>query len=249
MAAGLAKGSARYGRLAAFGDGQKIIWHRNAYEIFKGNPNVAPPGYERTGKPIDWIIHYPGKRVYCRLQNGKWIWNHTFKPIPGEIYLDDKEREWAASFGDSDVIIEPNVKHRAPNKQWVVQRYQVVANRLSRLGMDVAQFDTGPVKLTGVRLIQTPTFRHACASLERAMLYVGPEGGLHHAAAALGVKAVVIFGGFISPKVTGYDSHTNLFSGQGLGCGTIAPCNHCKACMIRISVDMVCDAIDKELKA
>lgn len=249
MGAGLAKGAFRSGRLTALGDGHKIIWHRNAYEIFKGNPNVAPPGYERTGKPLDWIIHYPGKRAYCRLDRGKWTWNPGFKAIAGELFLTDEEREWAASYGDADVIIEPNVKQRAPNKQWPVERYQSVANRLAKLGMDVAQFDTGPNKLNGVRLIRTPSFRHACAALERSMLYIGPEGGLHHAAAALGVRAVVIFGGFISPQVTGYDTHNNLFTGTDLGCGSLVPCRHCRACMTRISVDMVCEAANKELRA
>ena len=36
------------------------------------------------------------------------------------------------------------------------------------------------------------------------------EGGLHHAAAALGMPAVVLFGGMISPRNTGYDVHVNL---------------------------------------
>ncbi len=163
------------------------------------------------------------------------------------MYLTDTEREWAKSFGDADVIIEPNVKNRATNKQWPVERYQEVADQLGMDGYDVAQFATGPHRLAGVRVIKPETFRLACAALERAQIYIGPEGGLHHAAAALGVDAVVIFGGFISPRVTGYGAHTNLFTGDDLGCGSLAPCGHCRDCMARIGADEVYDAAREKL--
>jgi hypothetical protein len=249
LGAGLAKGSAKHGRRVAFSDTkcERIIWHRNAHEIYKGNPNVAPPGSEGADD-LEWLIHAPGARAYCRLGEGrKWIFNPGFKAIPGQIYLTDSEREWAKSFGDADVIIEPNCKGVAPNKQWPVERYQEVADQLGMDGYDVAQFDTGPHRLAGVRTIKAATFRLACAAVERAQLYIGPEGGLHHAASALGVGAVVIFGGFISPQVTGYDTHTNLFTGDGLGCGHLDPCGHCRDCMARIGADEVYDAAKARL--
>lgn len=241
LGSGLAKGAAKQGKRVAFGDGKKIYWHRNAVEIFKGNPNVAPPGSE--GAPdLKWIAHHSGHRAYCRMHGGRWVWNPAFKAIAGELFLTDREREWAASFGDCDVIIEPNVKNRAPNKQWPVARYQEIADLLVCDGLDVIQFDTGPNRLSGVRVVHAPNFRHACATVERATLYIGAEGGLHHAAAAVGTDAVVIFGGFISPKVTGYDTHSNLFTGAGLGCGNIAPCKHCRECMEKITVEQVYEA-------
>jgi ADP-heptose:LPS heptosyltransferase len=98
------------------------------------------------------------------------------------------------------------------------------------------QFDHGgAVKIAGAKLARTPTFRHAMAVLARASLYIGPEGGLHHAAAAVGIPAVVIFGGFIPPSVTGYATHINL-TGGAAACGSLKPCEHCKAYMDVISV-------------
>jgi ADP-heptose:LPS heptosyltransferase len=79
------------------------------------------------------------------------------------------------------------------------------------------------------------------ATLSRAIGYLGPEGGMHHASAAVGVPAVVIFGGYISPKVTGYEGHINLFTGTGLGCGNSQPCE-C-SCMAGITVGRVCEAV------
>jgi FkbM family methyltransferase len=63
----------------------------------------------------------------------------------------------------------------------------------------------------------------AAGVLSGASLLISPEGGLHHAAAALGVRAVVIFGGFISPATTGYALHTNLFTAaRPAGCASAA---------------------------
>lgn len=248
MGSGLAKGAARHGKRVAFSDQHctRIIWHSRAHDIYKGNPNVAPPGSEGAND-LQWLIHAPGARAYCRMEGKRLVFNPGFKAIPGEIYLTEGEREWAASYGDCDIIIEPNVKARAPNKQWPVDRYQDVADQLLMDGHEVMQFDTGPHKLSGVRCVHAPSFRMAAAAMERARLYVGAEGALHHTAAAFGVSAVVIFGGFISPKVTGYDMHTNLFTGDGLGCGEINPCSHCRAAMRKITVEQVYDAACKAL--
>ena len=43
-------------------------------------------------------------------------------------------------------------------------------------------------------------------------LFLGHEGGFAHAAAALSKPAVVIYGGWIPPEVTGYEFHENIYS-------------------------------------
>jgi len=163
---------------------------------------------------------------------------------PGELFFLPNE-EAAASIAllgvepSRLVIIEPNTKYQAPNKQWGIDRYSHVALRLVREGWEVAQFSSSGAARIGIRQLHVETFKVACAVLRHARLYIGPEGGLHHAAAALGIPAVVIFGGYISPAVTGYRSHANLFTGQGVGCGRVDPCGHCKECMGKITVDAV----------
>jgi ADP-heptose:LPS heptosyltransferase len=73
-------------------------------------------------------------------------------------------------------------------------------------------------------------------------LYIGPEGGLHHGAAAVGIPAVVLFGGFIPPQVTGYKTHVNLTGGADFFCGSLQACKHCAEAMERIKSKHVCDA-------
>jgi ADP-heptose:LPS heptosyltransferase len=240
----MARGAKARGKRIAFGDGQQIIWDHHSEQIFRGNPNIAPLGSERD-PDIEWVPFYRGNRLYNRQVGDRWAWNYEFKAIPGEVYLSADELRWASHHGSGYVVIEPNVpefKTVAPNKQWPVERYNKVTKLLLKSGVDVVQFKfkAGHV-IPGVRQIKTPSFRHAMAVLKNAALYIGPEGGLHHAGAAVGIPAVVLFGGFIPPSVTGYASHTNL-TGGAVACGKLHACGHCKAAMEAISVPDVMDA-------
>lgn len=242
MASGMAKGLYANGKRAAFGDGKRIIWGPWSEEIFHNNPNVARPGDEGA-HDLCWLSYYKGNRRYNRMSEDRrrWIWNYDFKPIPGQIFFTDAEIKYAAALGHGYVVIEPNVpwhKSVAVNKDWGLEKYQAITDRFLKEGYDVVQFSHGRDRLNGARAVVTPTFRHALAALSRARLAVLPEGGLHHGAAALGVRAVVIYGGFIPPQVTGYSLHVNL-TGDALACGSLWRCLHCRAALDRISVDEV----------
>lgn len=244
MASGMAKGLARKGQRAAFGDGRRIVWSQQAREVFKDNPNVAAPGSERE-RGLVWIPHFRGHRLYGEAGTNRWVWNNKFRPIPGEVFLTDEERRWAERNGSGFVIIEPNVKSTAPNKQWPFERYQIVVNELCRdyptLRLVQILYSTASRKLVGVEYLSSPSFRHALALIERARLFIGPEGGLHHGAAAFNRPAVVIFGGYIHPRTTGYSTHVNLFDpAGGPACGvSVKVCSHCRRVMQSISTEMV----------
>lgn len=241
MATGLARGAAKRGRKIAFGDGRKIIWDKNSEPVFRNNPNVARPGGESRNK-VEWIEFYAGHRVYNRRNGDRWEWNYDFRATPGEMFFSRSETEFARKEPEGFVLIEPNVpqfKSVAPNKTWPLARYQEIADRLMSAGRTVRQFDyKGAERLDRVKGIATPSFRHALALLSKAALYVGPEGGLHHGAAAVGIPAVVLFGGFIPPLVTGYTTHINL-TGGAEACGSLNRCDHCAAAMKAISVEEV----------
>jgi ADP-heptose:LPS heptosyltransferase len=250
MASGLARGAKARGKRIAFGDGKQILWDHHSEQIFRGNPNIAPLGSEGA-RDLEWVPFYRGNRIYNRQSGDRWVWNYGFKAIPGEVFLTEDEKKLAAFHGSGYVVIEPNVpefKTVAPNKQWPVERYNRVAQLLMKSGIDVIQFNfkAGHI-IPGVRQIKTPTFRHAMAVLKNAALYIGPEGGLHHASGAVGIPAVVIFGGFIPPAVTGYATHTNL-TGGAEACGSLHACEHCREAMNAISVPDVMDAANGYLK-
>jgi hypothetical protein len=250
MATGFARGAAKRGKKIAFGDGRKIIWGPWSAEMFKDNPNIALPGQE-FAKTTEWCHHYKGHRLYNHQENGRWIWHYDFRAIPGEFYFDDDEQK-LATHRAGFVVIEPNVpwwKPVAPNKDWGEHNYRELAKRLFDRGFDLVQFKHKNTRriIADAKLIEHDQFRKSIAVLSRAALYVGPEGGMHHAAAAVGVPAVVLFGGFIPPEIMGYQDQINL-TGGARACGNTRPCDHCKQAMANISVDEVVASCMLKLK-
>jgi len=242
IATGLARGAASRGKRIAFGDGRRITWGPWSAEMFKHNPNIAPPGSEFDNN-IEWINHCKGHRLYNHQEGDKWIWHYDFKAKPGEFYFSPEEINFSKLFAPGFVLIEPNVpwqKTVAPNKDWGEHKYREVAYMLTQRGYAVAQFKHKNSRriLKEALTIDAGDFRKAIATLSRAALYIGPEGGLHHAAAAVGVPAVVLYGGFIPPAVVGYEGQTAL-TGGAEACGNFKPCLHCQAAMSRISVGEV----------
>jgi ADP-heptose:LPS heptosyltransferase len=253
MATGMARGFAARSRRVAFGDGSRIIWDQNSEIVFRHNPNIAEPGAERASD-IDWMAYYKGQRGYNRVSDSgrHWVWNYDFSAPRGEIFLNAAERVGGGKYGRGFVLVEPNVpqwKSVSVNKDWGARRYQAVIDKLVKDGFEVKQFRhaKGGAALSGVQAMPVDSFRQALAIMSNAAVYLGPEGGLHHAAAAFGIKAVVLFGGFIPPAVTGYAGHVNL-TGGAEACGSLRPCPHCRNAMGAISVDEVFAATFDELR-
>lgn len=252
IASGIARDSlAKRGSRVAFGENGRVIWDKNSEQIFRSNPNIVFPGNEHRGQ-VEWIPFYKGNRGYNRQGEGHWIWNMDWRCMPGQIFLSSGEEMAAKRCGSGFVVIEPNVpvwKSSASNKHWSFERYQAVADELRSLGKSVVQFfpdsRAGP-RLRGVRQVRTVTFRDAVAVLKNSALYIGPEGGMHHAAAAVDVTGVVLFGGFIPPSVTGYDTHTNLV-GSDRFCGSFTACKHCADAMNSIKVETVLKAAKERI--
>jgi hypothetical protein len=242
MASGMARGASARGKRIAFGDGKRIIWDKNSEIVFRGNPNIATVGSE-AAKDLEWIEYYQGNRIYTKQASDRWIWNYDFRAVPGELFLDQDEQRFSSNLNPGFVVIEPNVpvfKAVRHNKQWPVHRFLEVAKRLQSAGYQIVQllYPKSQNRIPGAIKVFTQNYRLAVATLKRAGLYIGPEGGLHHASAAVGTRAVVLFGGFVPPQVTGYETHTNL-TGGAEACGSINPCSHCRAAMEAISVDEV----------
>ena len=216
------------------------------HEMWRNNPRIGTRA-ERPYQP-QILVNGPGFRPYIAAKSDRqWSWKE-FECTPGEIYF--SEDETRAAHGHRPVlVIEPNNKAKAsPNKDWGRARWQRLVELLRGAGVKPVQLGgAGTQLLQGVEHIDTPTFRHACAVLAKAKAAVLPEGGLHHAAAALGVPAVVLFGGFISPKQTGYATQTNLFTG-GKPCGMRIPCKHCADAMAAITPEMVFAEVAKLLQ-
>lgn len=192
-----------------------------------------------------WVANVMGARPYidyAKTQAEKIAYNQNFKAEPGELWFTEQEKlRYQNQSGF--IYIEPCVKGTfSGNKDWGFQKWQKVVEALPefRFVQGLAPFQ-GKI-LRGAKAVPTKTFRDAASLLLHADLFVGTDGGLHHAAAALGKRAVVVWGGLVSPRILGYDTHTNLHSGTR-SCGNYKACEHCKEALNWVTVDMVIDAI------
>ena len=199
-------------------------------EVFENNPKIA-----RQRSPTTVILKNGGGcRPYIQEKTpARWYFKE-WAIEPGEIFLSTAEREFAEPFRGK-VLIEPTTKISNSNKEWFWDRWQALVDKT---GYDFIQ--AGPVgthRLRGVANVDT-SFRQAMAVLSACRAYVGPEGALHHAAAALNVPAVVLWSEFIDPRFTGYATQRNIRH-AGEYCGSRLPCEGCKESMRAISVEEV----------
>lgn len=201
-------------------------WH----PVFDGNPRLA----RMPGRNVQRLLNCSGSRHYIAAKGPeRWAWKR-WDISPGEIYLTADEKAFGAAHGGR-ILVEPHTKVVGSNKAWIWDRWQALVD----CGGEFVQVGpAGTQLLRGVNFVETPSFRHACAVLAASRAFVGTEGGLHHAAAALGVPAVVLFSEFIGTDITGYPQHRNLRH-AGEACGARTPCEGCRASMEAITVEEV----------
>lgn len=221
-------------------------------ELFDKNPIIS------NKKVPNQIYHYPGNRPYIDYE-------HTTKdkmkfkkytPVPGDIIFSIDELSFAFESVKQHfpfIFIEPNIKKLVSgnNKDWGRDNWQELVDKLVADGFTVLQanhrFTT--CELSGVEQISVKSFRQTCAIAFFASLLITHEGGMHHAAAAMRKHAIVIFGGFITPEITGYKGHENLYVEDAkTPCGNLEDCEHCRTCMDKIRPDEVRKKISYLLK-
>ena len=230
------------------GDGANPYWS----PAFDNNPHIS----RHNPQDCDlWIINKPGNRPYIDYTKGvnKRISFTGWRASPGELYFSKIESVEAAKLLAASgverkqfIVIEPNIKalFSGQNKDWGWNKWESLMPMLR--GIDVVQFDYGKPILDDVKAIKTPDFRLACAVLQHAAALVTTDGGLHHAAAALNIPGVVIWGGYSSPHHLGYDLHENIFPDDpDSPCGVRVECSHCRRVMDSIQPSHVAERIEK----
>jgi len=203
------------------------------HDAWRGNPAWVHQGGKR-------LIDGGGARPYITAWHGRRaIFNLEYRARAGRVYLTDEERA-ACTLKPPYAIVSPELKKEAsPNKDWGKKNWEAV---IRDFPCPVYQLlpDSKTKPIAGAIPYNTPTFRAALAAIERAALVMAAEGGTHHMAASMRVPAVVVFGAFVPPSVTGYDFHYNIAVETDEGyCGRWEPCGHCRAAMESIKPESV----------
>jgi len=224
MAAGKAKLLHKEtGKRVCIGKQPRILWSA----LYDKNPYLVQPSEQRLDDQI-WLHDYPGARPYIDYQGtrlhsdnrravGKhfrrWVFMESHSAEPMEVFFSDQE-EWERDLlrKKKYILINPNIKPKAPpNKCWPFEYYQALVDDLKK-DFEIVQ----PQKDPSERILKdvipwSLDLRELAVHISTATLVISSEGLLHHLAAAFHTPAVVFFGGFVSPNVTGYDYQESIY--------------------------------------
>jgi len=215
-------------------------------EVFQNHPAIVTDPQAASPSPHELRLDNRKANYWVRITRDRIVYKpgaHAIEfacaayglPRPEihcEVHLTDEERTSAAHFLRDlgpYVAIEPHTKDSfTVNKQYGFDRWQAVADGLLEAGRTLVQVGEGgkPLLRGVVDATGIPGIRRVAAVLAHADALVAPEGGLMHLADAVGTRAVIVYGGYVSPALTGYPGNVNLFS--DLPC---APCGLRRNCL------------------
>ena len=233
--------------------------------IYLNNPKITHSSQLDKTKPVHFIDYSNLNRFYINYEkhnDNNIIWRTDFKLIPGKIYFSKKEindafkiidqakNYWYANYKTkpkkiiffesySTKINNDYYSYRMKNKNWGEANWKNLINKLKDKYLIIQSVHEKSVKINGTYYAdQGFDFRTACAVLKNCDLFLGNEGSFGHVAAAVNTKAVIYFGGWISPKSTGYDMHTNIYHDVSESpCGAKSyNCKHCENARSEITV-------------
>jgi ADP-heptose:LPS heptosyltransferase len=214
----------------------RVMWS----EVFDNNPYIVrrPPPTRHCNR----LVSGGGVRPYIEMKTAaRWYWRQ-YKPVPAELFFTPAEKTFAEPYRGK-VLVEPEVKNNGhSNKAWPFNRWVELTQILDLPWLQCASPGSTRSLPSNVAQVHTPNFRLACAVLSVCKAFVGTDGGLMHAAAAVNVPAVILWSEFTSPAICGYKSMTNLRH-AGSPCGNRTDCKSCRLAMSRITVDEVVNAM------
>ena len=243
--------------------------------IYDNNPNISDCRKLDPNKPVHMINYHPGNRPYIDYKKSNinnYVWNENFTPISGEIFFSKNEKDEAIKIIEESKIFwqkvnkqkykkivfletsstkiddkQFSIKHK--NKDWGYNNWKALIENLKNDYLIIHSVHDKTQQINGVFAPKDIDFRLGCAIMNNCDLYIGPEGGFGHVAAALKKKAALYFGGWISPRAIGYDFHENIyFEDKKSPCGKYKEiCDHCNDARNKITVKLFEDKIRKIL--
>jgi len=206
--------------------------------VWAGNPAIWVPGSSRlahrhlkTGRGYLPYLRYPYSTA-----TGWRFTDYRVRDHRPRLYLTSTEMALGDHLVDllgRYVILEPTALRKHVNRRparafWELLRLQLKATLQNAPIVQLIHAEAE--YLRGTIPAVHHDFRSACGLLDGAALLITSEGGLAHAAAALHVPAVVLWGGNIACDNLGYPEHVNIVDPSPMTpCGRLVACDHCAA--------------------
>jgi ADP-heptose:LPS heptosyltransferase len=164
-----------------------------------------------------------------------------------EIFLTSEEMDEANMIiSQYDFVICVNISSKHEIKKWSIDKWKKIIKLYPKIKF-IQLGDENETKIEGtLDLLGTP-IRKQLSVLASSNLYVGLDSFWNHAARALNVKSVILFGP-TNPNIWGYDENINIY--KKTRCSPcidwgIEECPYGKKCMNDIQILDVKKAIDR----
>jgi ADP-heptose:LPS heptosyltransferase len=181
-------------------------------------------------------------------------------PLP-ELYFTLLEAGRVKEFIDSKIgaesyiVVEPgtNKDWFGDLRSWPMDRWQELVYHIKKtypkllvlqVGLTDTQLLEGVVDLRG-----RTSFREAALVIKNSSLFIGTEGGLMHAAAAVNAPSLILWGGITLPSFAGYQNHQKILSNfvSCAPCGQLGWCDNDNICMKSIETYAVNEQVNRIL--
>ena len=244
--------------------------------VYLNNPKITHSSNLDKNKPVHFINYNDLNRFYINYKecnDNNLAWRTDFKLVPGKIYFSKKEVDEAENilnqannywfknnnrkpdgiifFESFSTKVELDFySKKITNKNWGEKNWTSLISKLKNKYLIIQSAHKKATRVSGTFYSNDNfNFRTACALISKCNLFLGNEGAFSHAAAALNKKAVVYFGGWISPKSTGYVMHENIYYNDNESpCGAVGYiCKHCNKARENISISYFEDKVNQIL--
>lgn len=234
----------------------KIIVETKHPELFINNPypNWVTSTHFSTTKKFIKPKYTVNRETSCSIFSQMMSYIGIREDRSPKLYLSDVEIQIVKSdFPDPYLVIAPvgRTKFSANRKEWGFDKFQHLVELLN----DTTILQVGmpsDLLLRGVCDARFIDVRKTAAIIANAVLFIGLEGGLMHLARSVDTPAVIIYGGYIKPEISGYPLNVNIATNE--------PCSPCydsnqrqtdcehMRCMKQISVGDVYNAVIQKLE-
>ena len=234
---------------------RKIIVETKFPTLFLNNPYVdwvTDKHLKTTSKfikPKYRIFEDTSKSIYDQMQEYIPSTKEGYPQLfltPDEIELHSEEYKY--------FVIAPSGKQAfsANRKEWGIEKFQGLANKIKENSeYQIIQIGGSDDELLeGVIDKRGRAIRESASVIKNSVAFIGLEGGLMHMAKAVDKDSVIIYGGFINPKVSEYKGNLNIVNLiECSPCFTSEePLTYCDTmqCMNEISSDSVYEKIKEK---
>lgn len=196
--------------------GVPIIVETELPDLFKYNPYVT------------WVTnkHFKTTRRHIRAKykidetTTMSIYEQMMKTISvkeksaPQLFLSDEEKNWSQNkFPGNYIAICPTGKQTftANRKEWGIDNFQKLRDLFNKYEFVQIGTKNDPL-LENVIDARNLPIRKSASVIFNSIFFIGLEGGLMHLSKAVDKTAVIIYGGFVKPEISGYDDFINVYN-------------------------------------